>query len=114
MSASLATVIQKNHQGPGTALAGTSYPALVELVAQMQAQDQRIVFDSLRPIGDEFWNMIDGTRTVGDIAQAVCLEFGFDLSPELFIPLVDGMVQSNAVSVVGHDTPAQSGGKGRS
>lgn len=114
MNVSLATIVRKNRQGPGTALAGTTYPALVELVARMQAQDQRIIFDSLRPVGDEFWNMIDGQKSVEDIAQAVCLEFGFDLSAELFIPLVDGMVKSDAVSVVGHDASAQSGGKGGS
>lgn len=106
MSASLATVVRKNHQGPGSALAGTPYPDLVALVARMQDEDPRIIFDSLRPIGDEFWNMIDGQRTVEEIATAVCLQFGFDLSPELFVPLVDGMVSSQAVSVVQDATPA--------
>lgn len=114
MSASVATVVRKNHEGPGTALAGTAYPALVALVARMQAEEPRIIFDSLRPLGDEFWNMIDGERSAGDIARAVCFEFGFDLSPELFIPLVDGMVKSDAVSVVEGDPPALSGRKGRS
>ena len=54
MSASLTTVVQKNHDGPGTAVAGTTYPELVALVARMEAEDGRIVFDSLRPMGDEF------------------------------------------------------------
>ncbi len=100
MTATLATVVRKNHQGPGTALTGTPYPALVALVVQMQAQDTLIIFDSLRPLGDEFWNMIDGERTVETIATAVCLEFGFELSPELFVSLVNGMVNAGAVSVV--------------
>lgn len=97
---SLETVLRRRHDGPGTALAGTSYPALVSLVERMKAQDSRIIFDSLRPLGDEFWNMIDGERTAGEIAEAVCLEFGFDLQPELFLPLVSGMVASEAVEVI--------------
>ena len=114
MSASLRTVLKKNHDGPGTAVAGTSYPDLVTLVAQMQDEDPRIVFDSLRPMGDEFWNMIDDEKTVEEIARAVCLEFGFELSPELFLPLVDGMVRSQAVSVVADRTPARAGSEARS
>lgn len=100
MSASLATVLRKNHQGPGSVVAGTAYPDLVTLVTRMQAEDPRIIFDSLRPMGDEFWNMIDGQRTIEEIANAVCIQFGFNLSPELFIPLVNGIVTSQAVSVV--------------
>lgn len=114
MSLSLKTVLRKNHDGPGTAVAGTSYPDLVALVARMQDEDPHIVFDSLRPMGDEFWNMIDGERTVEEIAGAVCLEFGFALSPELFLPLVDGMVRSGAASVAAGKTPAHSGGEVRS
>ena len=92
--------MRRRHEGPGSALAGTSYPELVSLVEQMRARDPRIIFDSLRPIGDEIWNMIDGERTVGEIAEAVCLEFGFDLPPELFLPLLNGLVTSEAVDVV--------------
>ena len=114
MSASLTTVLKKNHDGPGTAVAGTTYPDLVALVARMQDEDSRIVFDSLRPMGDEFWNMIDGEKTVEEIAEGVCLEFGFELNPELFLPLVDGMVRNDAVTVVAGKAPAHSGREGRS
>jgi hypothetical protein len=58
--------------------------------------------------------MIDGKQTVGDIADAVCLEFGFELSPELFLPLVDRMVQREAVSVVAGRSPVPSGREDRS
>lgn len=98
--ASVDAVLAKNHDGPGTVLTGSSYPELVTLVARMQAQDPRIIFDSLRPIGDEFWNMIDGSRSVREIAEAVCFEFGFDLDPELFLPLVDGLLESQAATLV--------------
>jgi hypothetical protein len=113
VSTSLAAVLQKNHHGPGSAVAGTPYPALVDLVKRMQAEDPKIIFDSLRPLGDEFWNMIDGERTVGEIANAVCLQFGFSLSPDLFIPLVDGMISSQAASVVNDAATTTVGGEER-
>ena len=49
--------------------------------------------------------------TVGDIAEAVCLQFGFELRPELFLPLVDGLVESGAASVVAGDTAPEPGRK---
>jgi hypothetical protein len=65
----------------------------------MQAQDPRIVFDSLRPMADELWNFVDGYRTVGEIIASVCLEFDFDLAPALFIPLIEGMEKSGILGL---------------
>jgi hypothetical protein len=96
---SLQSVLRKTTEGPGTATAGTSYPDLVGLAARMADQDPRVIFDSLRPIGDEFWNMVDGRRTIGDIAEAVCFEFGFDFDPALLLPLAEGVVRSGAMTV---------------
>jgi hypothetical protein len=98
-STSLQTVVRRRHEGPGSALSGTSYPELIDLVERMQARDPRVIFDSLRPMGDEIWNMIDGERTFGEIVEAVCLEFGFDLPPEHFLPLLEGLGTSDAVDV---------------
>ena len=109
MTASLQSVLRRTHEGPGTAVAGTSYPELVALAERMRAEDGRIIFDSLRPMGDEFWNMIDGERSVEQIAEAVCLEFGFDLPPNLFLPLVDGIVASGAAAIVGAGNEGERG-----
>ena len=100
MTVSLQTVVRKRHEGPGSALTGMSYLELVDLVEQMREREPRIIFDSLRPMGDELWNMIDGERTVAEIVEATCFEFGFDLPPELFLPLFDGLVEGEAVDVV--------------
>ena len=70
MVASLQTVVRKRHEGPGSALTGTSYPDLVGLVEHMRKRDPRVIFDSLRPMGDEIWNMIDGERTVEETRSA--------------------------------------------
>jgi len=98
MTVSLTSVLTKHREGAGTMLAGTSYPEIVAIVERMQAQDPRIIYDSLRPLGDEFWNMIDGQRTVSDIAEAICFQFNFDLDPESFLPFVKNMVKGQIVS----------------
>ena len=64
------------------ALRAASHPELVALVERMQAQDPTVIFDTLRPICDELWNLIDGERTVGQIAEALVLQFDVDVDPE--------------------------------
>ena len=71
----------------------------MQIADAMADQDPKIIFDSLRPLGDEFWNFADGQRTVAEIAEAVCFEFGFDLSPSLFLPLVDGMERAGIIAI---------------
>lgn len=93
MTVPLTAVPRKTHDGSHSALEGMTYPQLVAIVDRMAAQDSRIVFDSLRPMGDELWNFVDGHRTVEEIAEVVCIEFGFELEPELFCPLLDGMAK---------------------
>ena len=100
MSVTGQTVLAKRHEGPGTIATGTAYPEVVAIMERMARQDPKVIFDSLRPIGEEFWNMIDERRTVAEIAEAVCLEFGFDLDPELFIPFVEGAEKAGAVGIV--------------
>ena len=97
---SLDAVLARTVAGPGTAVAGLDYPDLVALADRLIAQDPHVIFDSLRPIGDEFWNMIDGRRTVGEIVEAVCSEFGFAFDPALLVPLADSLVRSGATTVV--------------
>jgi hypothetical protein len=48
-------------------------------------------------MNDEVWNFIDGQRTIGEIAESVCMEFGFELEPALFLPLVQGLVDRGLV-----------------
>lgn len=99
MSITLNSRPRKLVHGAHSALEGIPYPELVSIVERMQAQDQRIVFDSLRPMADELWNFIDGHRTAGEIIEAVCLEFDFELDPALFIPLVEGMEKTGIMGL---------------
>jgi hypothetical protein len=95
----LSAVPRRLRDGPGTALSGTEYPELVALVDRMRAQDRTVIFDTLRPICDELWNLINGTRTVGEIAEALVLQFDVDVDPEVLVPLFEGLARSGEITL---------------
>ena len=64
----------------------------------MQSQDPRVVFYTIRPMGDEAWNMVDGKKTVGEIANALMFEFGIMADPELFLPVFAGFEKKGLIS----------------
>ena len=99
MSGTLDAVPRKLHGHPDSFLSGLAYPDLVRVAEAMAAEDPRIIFDSLRPMGDEFWNLIDRRRTVREIAELLCLQFGFELSPNHFVPLADGMAEKGLLAL---------------
>jgi hypothetical protein len=99
MSISLDAVPRKLEVGYHNVTEGTPYPEVLRLVEQMQAQDPRVIFDSLRPVGDEIWNFIDGRRTVREVVESACIEFGFDLDPDLFLPLVEGLARRGLIEI---------------
>ena len=80
-------------------LAGTDYPTLVAMSEEMHARDPRMKFDSLRIIGDEVWNFIDGRRSVNDIAEAIAAEFDFDLEPRHILKLFQGLEAQGFVAL---------------
>ena len=73
------------------------YAEQARLAGQMEAQDNRFLFYSLRVMNDEVWNFIDGKRSVGEIAESVCMEFGFELEPALFLPLVQELLDRGLI-----------------
>jgi hypothetical protein len=99
VTATLDAIPRKLHGHPDTFLSGLEHPELVRVANAMAAEDPRIIFDSLRPLGDEFWNLIDGQRTVREIAELLCLQFGFELSPQHFAPLAEGMATKGLVAL---------------
>jgi hypothetical protein len=74
-----------------------SYPESVELFRRIQSQDSRTVFYTIRPMGDEAWNMVDGEKTVGEIVSAVMMEFGIMADPELFLPVFKGFEEKGLI-----------------
>lgn len=93
----LARVPHATTDEPITALGSVSYHELVALHRAMVAQDATVIFDTLRPIADEIWNLVDGVRDVGTILDALCLEFDLDLTPDTLLPLMDGLARSGHV-----------------
>lgn len=89
-------VAEKTQQSATPGL-GMSYPESVELFRRMQAQDPRVVFYTIRPMGDEVWNMVDGVKTVGEIANACMMEFGIMVNAELYLPIFEGFAQKGLI-----------------
>jgi hypothetical protein len=61
-------------------VAGLTFDEKAALVASMQADDPSVTWETLRIFADELWNFADGRRTLAEIAQALCYEFGFHVS----------------------------------
>jgi hypothetical protein len=99
MSVSMNAVPVRTSTGARSALSGMSYPQLVSLSEQMKEQDSRVIFDSLRPIGDELWNFVNDQRTVGEICESVCMEFDFRFDPALLVPLLEGMAGAGLIEI---------------
>ncbi len=95
----VAQVPRRAYQGPGTALSGSTYPKLVALVERMRAQDRTVIFDTLRPICDELWNLIDDRRSVGEIAEALVMQFDVQIDPEVLVPLFEGLARSGEIEL---------------
>ena len=100
MAASLKAIPRKLVQDiPPPGLAGISYPETVRLVEAMAAQDARVIFDTMRPVGDEFWNLMDGRRRIADIAESLCIQFDLELDPELFLPIAEGLIKADFITL---------------
>lgn len=60
---------------------GLAYDDLLAIAADLNADDDEAGWRSLRVVSDEAWNLVDGERTVGDIADAVGFEFDLRIEP---------------------------------
>ena len=100
MVASLNAIPRKRIEDmPPPALAGISYPECARVAEAMAARDARVIFDTMRPVGDEFWNLIDGRRTIADIAEALCMQFDVDVDAELFIPIAELLILADFITL---------------
>lgn len=93
ISLSLEQVPVRTTDEPLTALGSLSYPELVHLHERLAAQDPSIIFDTLRPVADEVWNLVDGRRDVASIVAALCLQFELDIDPTTLVPLLEGLAE---------------------
>ncbi len=80
-------------------LAGTDYWELYDMWQEMEGRDPKMRYDSLRIIGDEIWNFVDGKRSVNDIAAAIGAEFDFDIESRHVLKLFQGLVKEGFVAL---------------
>ena len=80
-------------------LAGTDYWTLYDMWQDMEGRDPKMRYDSLRIIGDEIWNFVDGERSVNQIAAAIGAEFDFDLESRHVLKLFQGLVKEGFVAL---------------
>jgi aminopeptidase YwaD len=77
-----------DHLPPG--VVGLTFDEMAELVETMHRDDPRTNWETLRILGDELWNFADGRRTLSEIADAICFEFGVEIHPRHFLTLARG------------------------
>ena len=91
-----AIVPHRTVDGVPPGVVGLTYDEMATLVASMVAEDAQVNWETLRLFGDELWNLADGRRSVAAIGEAICLEFGFRLSPGHFVTLARGLEKAGA------------------
>ena len=84
---------------PPPGLVGMSYTAKKSLITKMQKYDPSVIYDTLRPFGDEFWNMIDGTHPLRIIFVNLCFEFDIKVPPEVLIEIAEGLYRSDFINL---------------
>lgn len=99
METLLSAVPRKVQPGFTPGIGIIPYAEQTRIAEQMLAQDPTFLFYALRVMNDEVWNFIDGRRNIGEIAELVCMEFGFELEPSLFLPLVEELVDRGLVTL---------------
>ena len=92
-------VPRRAYERDAPGLAGTGYWDLYNMAEEMGARDPKVRYDSLRIIGDEIWNFIDGKRTVNEISDAIGAEFDFDLESRHILKLFQGLADRGFVSL---------------
>jgi hypothetical protein len=90
-SAAVQTVPRRALDGVPPGVVGLTYDEMAALVDAMAADDPGVNWETLRIFGDELWNFADGRRTIAEIAEAVCYEFGFQVRADHFLALARGL-----------------------
>jgi hypothetical protein len=68
-----------------------------DLCLEMKAYDSNVNFYSIRPLGNEFANWIDGKRSVEEIATAVSCEYSIKIKPEHVLKYLQHMKDKGLV-----------------
>lgn len=85
--------------GLGFPLPGMTYADHLRIAEAMRKKDPQINFNSLRLIGDELWNFIDGKRPIKVIAEMVQFEFDFEIDITHFIEMFTTLQRSGYIQL---------------
>jgi hypothetical protein len=99
MESKLNTVPRKVQPGFTPGIGIIPYAVQSAVVEEMDAQEPKFLYYALRVMNDEVWNFIDGQRSIAEISESVCQEFGFELDPGLFLPLVEELKDRGLVTL---------------
>lgn len=87
--------------GVAPGVVGLTYEEMAALVGAMRAEDPAVNWETLRIFGDELWNLADGRRTLAEICEAICFEFGFHVGTLHFLALARGLEKAGHFHVQG-------------
>ncbi|MEX2356085.1 MAG: PqqD family protein [Thermaerobacterales bacterium] len=84
----------------GTGFSGLSYQRTVEIAEDIHRDDPAFTQDTMRPVGDELWNLMDGRRTLADICDGLCFQFDVNIPQHLINEAVEKLIDEGLVTVV--------------
>ncbi len=87
--------------GVAPGVVGLTYEEMTALVDAMRADDGTVNWETLRIFGDELWNLADGRRTLAEIGEAICFEFGFNVGLTHFLTLARGLEKAGQFHLEG-------------
>ena len=86
-----------NISPPG--LAGLDFIEKKELISEMNKEDPKIIYDTMRPVGDEFWNLINNNKTIQVIAEELCFQFDLLIKSEFFLKIAEGLYKADYIDL---------------
>lgn len=90
-SEAAAIVPRRALDGVPPGVIGLTYDEMAALVDAMHAEDPQVNWETLRIFGDELWNFSNGRRTIAQIGEAICHEFGFRVRSDHVLVLARGL-----------------------
>jgi hypothetical protein len=80
-------------------VAGLTYDEMGALVERMVTDDPQANWESLRIVGDEFWNLTDGKRTIADIARTLSAQFAMNITSAAVAVIARGLVKTGKLAL---------------
>ena len=65
----------------------------------MNKEDPKIIYDTMRPVGDEFWNLINNNKTIQVIAEELCFQFDLLIKSEFFLKIAEGLYKADYIDL---------------